>query len=201
MRQLSLILALCVILNVDTAEQPVLSQSRLAEVALTTSERALASEAEDIVKQFAGQLKPQLVGAITNGGLAHAIKVCSEQAPQIAQQLSRQTGWQVKRVSLKPRNGKTANADPFERFVLELFDQQRIAGADVNAMVYAKTIENSFRFMKAQPVQAVCLNCHGERLQPEVIEALDHHYPNDVATGYRLKDIRGAISLVRSLSD
>ena len=59
---------------------------------------ALKAEAISIVKQFGDTLKPQLTQALAQGGVKHAIEVCSVKAPGIAQQLSLSSQWQVKRV-------------------------------------------------------------------------------------------------------
>jgi len=56
-----------------------------------------------------------------------------------------------------------------------------------------------FRYLKALPVGAPCLNCHGEAIKPEVAAALREHYPADRATGYREGQIRGAVSIKRPL--
>lgn len=159
----------------------------------------LELEAINIVKKFAGTLKPLLKGAIQSGGLNHAINICSNEAPKIAEQLSRQTGWTIKRVSLKPRNSKNAIADPFEQQVLEQFNQRQINGELPEGITYSEIIQNRFRFMKAQGVEDLCLNCHGINLSTDVAGALKKHYPDDTATGYSTGDIRGAFSLIKNL--
>lgn len=163
------------------------------------TDAALKAEAAAIVKRFGGSLKPKLVGAIQSGGLANAIDVCAVEAPAIAARLSEETGWQVRRVSLKPRNLSAASPDPFERAVLEQFDQRRADGEDPATLVTAQRVDDHYRFIKAQVVEGLCLNCHGQSLSPEVSEALRQHYPGDTATGYTLGQVRGAFSLVREL--
>jgi hypothetical protein len=111
---------------------------------------ALKLEAVTIVNKFAGTLKPLLKGAIQSGGLSSAIHICSNEAPRIAKQLSRETGWTIKRVSLKPRNTKNATADSFERKVLEQFNERQIKGERPETILYYEIIGNQFRFMKAQ---------------------------------------------------
>ena len=159
---------------------------------------ALKVEAITIVKQFGGALKPQLKKALKEGGVEHAIKVCSEKAPQIANNLSDKTKWTVKRVSLKARNN-TAQPDPWETMILKEFDHQQQQGQPVNTMAKAAIIENQFRLMKAQGVAPLCLTCHGTELSNEAIKALKNYYPNDKATGYHLGQVRGAFSLVKKL--
>jgi hypothetical protein len=159
----------------------------------------LKNEAISIVKQFGGSLKPELKHAIKTGGPAHAISMCSEKAPAIAQNLRNDTGWYLKRVSLKPRNHQTAIADAWEKKVLEQFDQRQANGESAEKMAYAEVVDGKYRFMKAQGVEAVCLNCHGANIKPETEAALKQKYPHDKALGYTLGQIRGAFSLAKDL--
>lgn len=160
---------------------------------------ALEQEASSIVKSFAGTLKPLLKSAMQSGGLGQAISICSNEAPRIAQQLSRQTGWTIKRVSLKPRNNKNAIADPFEQKILKQFKQRQVNGELPETITYSEIVQNRFRFMKAQAVEDICLNCHGTNLHTDVAGALKKHYPHDTATGYTKGQIRGAFSLIKNL--
>ena len=158
----------------------------------------LQQEAIGIVKKFGGSLKPELKKAIKSGGPAHAISVCSEKAPSIAQGLSSDTGWMVKRVSLKARS-ETAVPDAWEKKVLEQFDQRQADGESAAKIAFMEVVDGNFRFMKAQGVEAVCLSCHAAEIKPEVEAALEQKYPKDKARGYTLGQIRGAFSLSRDL--
>lgn len=157
----------------------------------------LEVQANTIVKQFAGQLKPKLKEAIQSGGFEHAINVCAKEAPAIAKQLSEETGWSVKRVSLKPRN-PNAKPNHFERKVLTSFDARQKLGEPASQLTYSVQDNEGFHYMKAQPVEAVCLNCHGTNISPDITKALAKHYPDDMATGYSLGEIRGAFSLMKA---
>jgi len=163
------------------------------------SKSELHAEALSIVKTFGGTLKPQLKAAIQSGGLEHAIQVCATQAPKIAKKLSKETGWDVKRVSLKSRNAKSATPSAFEEKVLTDFNARQMAGELPATIDYADIDNGQYRYLKAQGVQPVCLNCHGTDVQPNVKQAIEKHYPNDLATGYSLGQIRGAFSLTKSL--
>lgn len=166
---------------------------------LTTKEPSLKAQAAAIVKQFAGTLKPKLVEAVASGGFGHAIDVCAVEAPIIAANLSDQSGWQVKRVSLKPRNSASAAADDFEQRVLTDFERRQAGGESSTTMTYSELVDGDFRFMKAQETETLCLNCHGASISAEVKAALAERYPNDLATGYSLGQIRGAFSLTKPL--
>lgn len=159
----------------------------------------LRSEAENIVKRFSGELKPRLKSAIQSGGFERAIEVCAVEAPQIASKLSSETGWLVKRVSLKARNHHTASPDRLERRILQQFDSRQRAGENAAELSFAEMKGKNFRYMKAQPVEALCLNCHGESITPEVSATLTKYYPNDRAIGYSLGQVRGAFSLSKPI--
>jgi hypothetical protein len=76
---------------------------------------------------------------------------------------------------------------------------RQASGESADKMAYAEIVDGSFRFMKAQGVEAVCLNCHAAEVEPEVEAALREKYPSDKARGYELGQIRGAFSLSRDL--
>jgi len=159
----------------------------------------LQHQAASIVKQFVDLLKPQLKQALQHGGPAHAIEICSKTAPALAVQLSKKSGWKIKRVSLKARNHHTAIPNAWEASVLQQFDRDRTNGRSPANMVASRVGGGTYRFMKAQPVVPVCLLCHGEHISPDVAAALKHYYPKDQAKGYKLGQIRGAFSLTRQL--
>lgn len=162
--------------------------------------KPLQAEAKTIVQRFAGELKPTLQKAMSEGGPTQAIEVCSDRAPAIAQQLSEMSGWEVSRVSLQPRNQQSARPDDWERQQLEEFNRRQAAGESPAQINTAEQVGNTFRYMQAQGVEPLCLSCHGEKLAPAVEQALKLHYPDDTATGYRLGEIRGAISLQKRLA-
>lgn len=160
---------------------------------------ALRKDAMMMVKKFAGRLKPQLKEAMQEGGPVHAIEVCSSQAPAIAQSLTDESDWTVKRVSLKARNKTTATPDEWENKVLRQFDQRQQRGEDTASITYSEMVGGQYRFMKAQAVEPICLACHGQTIASEVLALLDKEYPHDMARGYKIGQIRGAISLSKKL--
>lgn len=170
----------------------------LLPTALTAADSP-ESEARALAAEFVGQLKPQLKMALQQGGPANAIEVCSHQAPKIADSLSAESGWLVRRVSLKSRNASRAVPDAWEAEVLKDFERRQQAGEKPGQISYSETTPAHFRFMQAQGAEGVCLTCHGEQLSPEVTQALHEYYPDDHATGYTLGQVRGAISLSKAL--
>ncbi|MEH6584130.1 MAG: DUF3365 domain-containing protein [Halioglobus sp.] len=165
----------------------------------TTASESLQLEAQGLTQQFVGQLKPQLKKAMTEGGPALAIEVCASAAPKIADSLSAKSGWIVRRVSLKSRNASRASPNDWERAILEQLDQRQTAGETAANLNYSETVGRQYRYMQAQGVEPLCLICHGENLSEPVRDTIMQYYPDDQATGYKLGQIRGAISLTKEL--
>jgi hypothetical protein len=157
-------------------------------------------EARQVASMVPPRLLQVLQAEIAQGGPTSAVEVCREKAPQMAKAASEQTGWGIRRVSLRNRNPK-AVPDAWERAALEDFDRRAAAGespATLEKWDVVKSGErNELRYMKALPVQPLCVSCHGpvDQLGPGVAEKLKTHYPQDLGTGYAVGQIRGAITI------
>lgn len=182
----------------------------LAVLAAFASAPAFADEAKLLEegRGIAARMPPKLLEVlddeIRKGGHAEAMAVCREKAPQMARNLSEQTGWAIRRVSLKNRNPK-AVPDAWERAALEDFERRVAAGEKPFALekgeIVAEGDQKFFRYMKALPTQDLCLACHGtpERIDPAVKAKLKELYPDDKAVGYGSAEIRGAITIKKTL--
>jgi hypothetical protein len=166
----------------------------------TLEERVAASQAA--VQTFASTLQGELMAAMQTGGPVAAISVCNQRAPEIAAEISEQTGWSVGRTSLKLRNSDNA-PDEWERAVLEDFDARRAAGTPPAELSRHEVVKDGdqtvFRFMRAIPTAGVCLTCHGSELGGDIQHALERLYPNDQATGYAEGEIRGAFTIIQRM--
>ncbi|MBM4220972.1 MAG: DUF3365 domain-containing protein, partial [Gammaproteobacteria bacterium] len=128
-----------------------------------------------------------------------------DEAPAIASRLSRQSGWQLRRVGTRVRNPLTGTPDEWERRQLALF-RQRLLDGEAAPGISAFEVSDSpqgqtLRYMQAIVVAPACLACHGpvEAQPPELRAALERDYPYDAATGYAPGELRGAFSLQRQL--
>ncbi|MGL6111321.1 MAG: Tll0287-like domain-containing protein [Rubrivivax sp.] len=158
-------------------------------------------------RQVAGAVPPKLLAtlsqAIDKSGPEGAIAVCRDEAPKLAKAASEQTGWTIRRVSLRERNPK-AVPDAWERAALEDFDRRAAAGESPATLEKAEVVvengQKMQRYMRALPTQALCLSCHGPSasLSPAVTAQLNALYPADKAVGYRVGDIRGAMTIKRA---
>jgi len=182
----------------------------LAGLALMLSFSAVAEDAPWVAdaRKVAGAVPPKLLevlnAQITKEGHASAVAVCNEKAPQMAKAASEQTGWAIRRVSLRNRNPK-AVPDAWELAALEDFDRRAAAGEKPATLEKYEQVDSAsgkeYRYMKALPVQQICLACHGpsDSIAPEVSQRLQTLYPADKATGYAIGQIRGAITIRKPL--
>ena len=164
----------------------------------------LLAEARGVASAIPPKLLTVLQEEIQKGGAEGAIGVCREKAPAMAKAASEQTGWAIRRVSLKNRNPK-AVPDAWEEAVLKEFDKRTAAGEKPTGLEKGEVVsvdgKRMYRYMKALPTQDLCLQCHGtpDRISPAVQARLKELYPNDRAVGYAPAEIRGAITLKKSI--
>jgi hypothetical protein len=156
--------------------------------------KALASQ---LVQRLGATLKQEMSAHGPDG----AVGVCLDVAPSIASELSRQSGGKVARVSLKTRNPLLGTPDAWEQQVLMEFDRRAAAGEKPEALEFSENVSEPngryLRYMKALPVQPLCLSCHGasESIPDAVKAKLAADYPHDRATGYEAGAVRGAVTV------
>ena len=174
----------------------------LALNAHAAGEAELTQEARALVKQYAHKLKHELKHALSEKGVKGAIGVCRVKAPDVSTDVSKESGWVVRRTSLKLRSLDDV-PDKWEVGVMESFEKRKAAGEPVGKLEHAEVVnvkgKRWFRYMKAIPTRKVCLKCHGSDISEDVAEALDASYPFDQARGFKEGDIRGAFTLKRPL--
>jgi hypothetical protein len=166
--------------------QEPLQEPPSAEVSQEKVDRAGAAAAE-----LGKRLKSRLMETIGSEGPVAAIRVCSEEAPEIARQVSADSGLTVSRTSLKVRNPDNA-PDARERAVLELWRNRIEAGTPASALEPFASDSDDFLWMKPIVAEPPCLMCHGSDVPDAVADAIAARYPQDRATGYSAGDLRGA---------
>ena len=168
------------------------------------ADEAWVADARTVATTVPPKLLAALTEAIQRSGPEGAIAQCRDEAPRLARAASEQTGWAVRRVSLKPRNPK-AIPDAWERATLEDFDRRAAAGEAPATLERAEVVQEGGqsvqRYMRALAVQPLCMNCHGqvERMTPAVMSQLKTLYPSDQGVGYAPGQIRGAMTLRKPL--
>jgi len=184
---------------------PALCAVLLASCASTVEPpKAQLDEARAIAARVPANLLTVLTAELQSKGPSGAIEVCQVKAPEMARNASAQTGWQIRRASLRNRNPKGV-PDAWERAALEEFDAKRAAGADPATLERAEVVTEGgvqwVRYAKALPTQQLCVQCHGpaDRLGPGVQAKLAALYPDDRGTGFTPGQIRGGLFLKKPL--
>ena len=150
---------------------------------------------------FSKTLIGELQKAVAAGGPVNAIGVCNIIAPKIAADMSAEEKMTIGRTSLKLRQPNN-KPDEWELRQLQSFERRKVAGENPANIEFGEYVitggKAMFRYMKTIPTGEVCLNCHGVTLAPEVTANLKQLYPQDVATGYKVGDLRGAFTITGS---
>lgn len=169
------------------------------------AEDSMLPQSKAVAVSLMQELGAALKKEIAAGGPESAVNVCTDIAPALARKFSLENGWRVTRVSLKARNAMLGAPDAWEQQALAEFDSRAKAGEGADKLEYSAIVDEPsgryFRYVKALPVQPLCLTCHG---QPELISDavkanLAKIYPHDRAVGYALGQVRGAISIKRPM--
>lgn len=159
---------------------------QISEVQSATDQE-LAAKFEELKSRLLSRLR----NALKEGGPEHAIGVCRIASPEIEKSLS--NGAQILRVSDRPRN-PDHRATPVESMVLDLWVARLKENKPIGPVVFDSP-EGRIVMSPIQIAGQMCLQCHGaaDQLSSGVKQALAKEYPNDEATGYSLKELRGAV--------
>jgi hypothetical protein len=162
------------------------------------TEEEYTNQARAKVKEFAKELKNEFQKVYSEKGPLEAISVCTAKASEIANKISRQTGWMVRRVSLKTRN-PLDRPDAYEAQILQRLEaapEEKSQKEEIFKIVDLGG-KKEFRYLKVIRLAPHCTQCHGlkNQIAPEVMSKLKEYYPHDQATGYHPGDIRGAFSV------
>ena len=177
----------------------------LPAVAAAQSTDQLTTDSRKVAGSLLQQLGAKLRATLEEKGPEAAVPVCRQFAPELAGQLSRETGWRVARVSLRTRNPLLGTPDPWEQKALAEFDRRAAAGEKPDTLEFAEVVEEPagryFRYLKAIPVGPLCVTCHGpkDQMAPFMVDEIEKQYPHDRATGYTPGQVRGGVTVKRRL--
>jgi hypothetical protein len=166
---------------------------------------ALTAETKKTVLPVVPKVVAAMQEAVEAKGVAGAIPVCKEQAPALIKEKRVETGWDIRRVSLRTRNAERGTPDIWEARQLADFNIRAANGEKIDTIEKSEIVSIDgkpvFRYMKALPVGDVCVKCHGpaEGLDAGLKAKLAESYPHDQATGYTKGQIRGALTVKRPL--
>ena len=154
-----------------------------------------------ISKKLLSTLQAELLKEMRTGNPSSAINLCNIKALPLTNELlnSDQNILTIKRTTEKYRNPLN-QPDSLELIALRYFQNNW----QKNPETYVQKVEENgavyFKYYKALGMKGLCISCHGEqsKLDNDVQQKLTELYPNDKATGYKVGDFRGAISITFS---
>ena len=167
--------------------------------------RHLVDDARKASAQILTQIRGEVIKELERSGPLRAMVVCKYSAPEITSTISRQTGMRVTRVALRVRNRALGEADPWEQQALLDFEKRLAKGETVDTLETSEIVNEPagrvFRYVKAIPMGQPCMNCHGpvSGLSEAVKAHLVSEYPFDRAVDFQVGQIRGAVSIKKSL--
>lgn len=147
-------------------------------------QNALFVKAEEARDKLMERLLAELSAALAEGGHPAAIDVCSNRAPAIAAEVSRELGVEVGRSSLRLRN--PANIAPD-------WAMEHISNGTAAAVQKIPLGGAGLGVLFPIRLSKGCLGCHGgpDDIAPGTASALARLYPGDRATGFQEGDLRG----------
>lgn len=150
-----------------------------------------SDEVVSLAMQTKKALGSQLMQAMEREGAAGAVDFCNIKAIPITDSMSTHLGVSVRRVSDRPRNPDNA-ATAFETKILQRMHRQMAKRGD--AMAVSDSVDGRLRHYIPITTNAMCLQCHGnpdEHINDETFDIIAARYPNDLAIGYDVEQIRG----------
>lgn len=169
--------------------------------------RNFTEEGRKLSTSLLVQLRGELVREMERTGPIRAIVVCKYSVPEVTSAISRQSGMRVTRVALRPRNRALGEPDSWEQKVLLDFEKRLAKGERADTMEFSEMVQEplgkAMRYMKAIPMGQPCMACHGpvSQLSEGVRAQLAAEYPGDKAVEYRVGQIRGGVSVKKSIKD
>ncbi|MGE0441833.1 MAG: DUF3365 domain-containing protein [Gemmatimonadales bacterium] len=172
------------------------------EAAPAGPDSAAVAGARAAAGRLATGLMGRLVVALDSGGPTAAIGYCADSAQALTAALQTE-GFVVRRVGTRIRNLGNG-PDSLEAAVLARFAERLARGEPLPAdttLIETGPAGRTLRVLKPVLVAEPCLACHGDpaTFAPVVSATLADRYPADRATGYRIGELRGAVSVRRPL--
>ncbi|NJL12090.1 MAG: DUF3365 domain-containing protein [Microscillaceae bacterium] len=155
-------------------------------------EKIYLSRGKQITEVSFAVLSKALSEAIAQKGVSGAVDYCHLKAFPLMDSLAEAHRVILKRVSQKARNPVDA-PDSLEKVLLEAYASQKVRGEDLRPQL-ARLPGGKVLFTAPILLKPMCLNCHGlpqKDIAPATLARIQQKYPQDLATGYRIGDLRG----------
>ena len=146
---------------------------------------------QQLAMKTKSSLASHLVAAIGEKGPEGAVEFCNIKAIPNTDSMSLELNAHIKGVSDKPRNPAN-QANEAELAYIKAWKEAKAKGLKFAP----KVIEINDKMVGYYPIitNEMCMQCHGKPnsdIKASTLENINNLYPNDMATGYKLDEIRG----------
>lgn len=149
------------------------------------------NKGDSLTAQTFDTLRNTLLNAISEKGFPGAVEFCNTGALDLTTIYAGE-GIQIKRTSDKIRN-PVNTSDEMENEILKEYVKLKQEKKELTPIVKQDSL-NNHHYFKPILIQAMCLNCHGEKetqIKPDTWEMIQKKYPKDAAINYKEGDLRG----------
>lgn len=148
-----------------------------------------------LLQKLGGEVKNKM----QSNGPVKTVEFCSLNALTMTDQIAKETGTQIKRLSLKNRNPVNA-ATGEEKELLEKWEKMVQNGQSLPSHELKKSPNGELAYYKPLLISnEACLKCHGDIAEDSPLaKAIKAAYPEDKAMGYKMGDLRGMIKVERA---
>jgi len=154
------------------------------------------SKGKEITQKTFKLLSGNLMTQMKQGGPKQAIPFCNLQAIPLTANMATQENVQIKRVSKLFRN--EANMPSSEELGVINDYETALKNGENLAPVLLNPLQGAPHFYAPIIIDKKCLACHGvvgEQVSKPTDSLIKTMYPNDLATGYKVGDLRGIWSI------
>ncbi|MBL4747183.1 MAG: DUF3365 domain-containing protein [Flavobacteriaceae bacterium] len=154
------------------------------------------SKGKDISQKTFKLLSGNLMQQMQQGGPSQALPFCNLQAIPLTESIALQENVQLKRLSTLYRNIKNKPNVAEER-ILNTYNRALINGEKLSPVLMSSPTGKP-QFYAPIIIGEKCLSCHGtvgKEISLKTDSLIKTMYPKDLATGYKVGDLRGIWSI------
>lgn len=132
--------------------------------------------------------------AIKKSGTEYAIQFCNIRASVLTDSISVANNCKISRVSDKNRNEGNYLKDDLDKSIMNYYNEKINTNKSLNDTIVYKDNGVITYYKAIKTAMSTCLKCHGKPeidIAQETLIKINQLYPNDLAKGYKLGDLRG----------
>ncbi|GAA5520248.1 DUF3365 domain-containing protein [Aliifodinibius salicampi] len=171
-------------------------QSESIDKVVNIDTTAVVEAAKEITTASFKTLSSNLQKAMSEGGVSNALEFCNIKAMPLTDSLASHYGIELQRASHQPRN-PVNKADSLEMIAIKEYIRNIEQGRELKPVTYTR--ENAIIYHAPIRIQGqLCLSCHGSPgtdISQSDVEIIQELYPEDMATGFEIGELRGIWSI------